>query len=52
MKNIFADACNKALDSTLCNEHEGKLYCKNCYAGKFGPNRTGLFNSKVEEPAA
>ena len=30
-KSCFkCNICNKSLDSTLCNENEGKIYCKVC----------------------
>jgi len=33
--------CNKRLDSTLCNENEGALFCKTCYGRKLGPKGYG-----------
>jgi len=30
--------CHKALDSSMLNENEGEIYCKNCYAKSFGPH--------------
>ena len=30
-------SCKRALDSTLCSEHHGELFCKTCYGRKFGP---------------
>ncbi len=33
--------CHKRLDSTTVTEHEGKIYCKACYAKKFGPGGYG-----------
>ncbi len=29
------------MDSTTVTEHEGKIYCKACYAKKFGPGGYG-----------
>jgi len=47
------EVCSKALDSTLCNEHEDKLYCKKCYGGKFGPKGYGACQSSImSEPDA
>jgi len=34
--------CNKRLDSTLCSEHAGVLYCKTCYSRKLGPKGYGF----------
>jgi cysteine/glycine-rich protein len=33
--------CNKRLDSTTVTEHDGKIYCKACYAKNFGPGGYG-----------
>lgn len=33
--------CQRALDSTTCSEHEGKIYCKGCHGKKFGPKGYG-----------
>jgi len=33
--------CSKRLDSTLCNENEGALFCKTCYGRKHGPKGYG-----------
>merc|ERR1712223_524535 len=35
-------SCNKRLDSTLCAEHDGKLYCKTCYGRLHGPKGYGF----------
>jgi len=35
-------SCNKRLDSTLCAEHAGKLYCKTCYGRLHGPKGYGF----------
>jgi len=35
-------SCNKRLDSTLCSEHQGVLYCKTCYGRKLGPKGYGF----------
>nr|KAG5699155.1 hypothetical protein BaRGS_014454 [Batillaria attramentaria] len=34
--------CNKALDSTSCNDHDGEIYCSSCYRKMFAP--TGVSN--------
>lgn len=34
--------CNKRLDSVNVNAHENALYCKQCYARKFGPKGYGF----------
>lgn len=34
--------CNKRLDSTLCAENKGTLYCKTCYGRKLGPKGYGF----------
>eukprot|EP00794_Sanderia_malayensis_P018195 gene18195-20010_t len=34
--------CSKKLDSTTCNDNEGKLYCKGCYGKNFGPKGFGF----------
>lgn len=34
--------CNKSLDSTNQNTHEGEIYCKNCYGKNFGPSGYGF----------
>jgi len=34
--------CNKRLDSINVNAHESALYCKQCYARKFGPKGYGF----------
>merc|ERR1712013_804197 len=37
-KSCFkCSVCNKRLDSTLCNENDGALFCKTCYGRKHGP---------------
>ena len=41
ISNTFAAMCNKRLDSTLCNENEGALFCKTCYGRKLGPKGYG-----------
>jgi len=42
-KSCFkCNICNKRLDSTLCNENEGKIYCKTCYSRKLGPKGYGF----------
>ncbi|CAL8092483.1 unnamed protein product [Calicophoron daubneyi] len=33
--------CNKTLDSYSVNDHDGALYCRNCYAKNFGPKVYG-----------
>lgn len=33
--------CNKLLEPSLITEHQGDLYCKNCYGKKFGPKGYG-----------
>ena len=30
------------LESTTVTEHDGDLFCKNCYAKKFGPKGVGF----------
>ena len=42
ISNTFAAMCNKRLDSTLCNENEGALFCKTCYGRKLGPKGYGF----------
>ncbi|CAF0851331.1 unnamed protein product [Rotaria sordida] len=34
--------CKKMLESTTLAEHEGNLFCKQCYARKFGPKGVGF----------
>ena len=34
--------CNKRLDSTLCNENDGKIFCKTCYSRRLGPKGYGF----------
>ncbi|KAJ8299432.1 hypothetical protein KUTeg_023492 [Tegillarca granosa] len=34
--------CNKLLDSTTCNDHDGEIFCKNCYSKSFGPKGYGF----------
>ncbi|CAG2169267.1 unnamed protein product [Oppiella nova] len=34
--------CNKRLDSVNVNAHDQALYCKQCYARKFGPKGYGF----------
>jgi cysteine and glycine-rich protein len=34
--------CHKRLDSTNATEHDGLLYCKQCYGRKFGPKGYGF----------
>lgn len=34
--------CNKALDSTNCNEHDVDLFCNGCYRKNFGPQGYGF----------
>merc|ERR1711946_55980 len=34
--------CNKMLDSTNANEHQGELFCRVCHARKFGPKGYGF----------
>ncbi|KAL8609546.1 hypothetical protein ACOMHN_000602 [Nucella lapillus] len=34
--------CNKSLDSTNCNDHEGEIYCNSCYRKDFGPKGYGF----------
>ncbi|RNA08070.1 cysteine and glycine-rich 2 [Brachionus plicatilis] len=33
--------CNKLLEPNILTEHQGDLYCKNCYGKKFGPKGYG-----------
>ncbi|CAF3866207.1 unnamed protein product [Rotaria sp. Silwood2] len=37
-----AGLCKKMLESTTLAEHEGNLFCKQCYARKFGPKGVGF----------
>ena len=39
--NVGIGVCNKRLDSTLCNENDGALFCKTCYGRKHGPKGYG-----------
>lgn len=34
--------CNKLLEPNILTEHQGDLYCKNCYGKKFGPKGYGF----------
>lgn len=34
-------SCNKLLEAKILNEHQGDLYCKNCYGKNFGPKGYG-----------
>ncbi len=34
--------CHKMLDSTIVAEHQGEVFCKTCYARKFGPKGYGF----------
>ncbi|CAF0724506.1 unnamed protein product [Brachionus calyciflorus] len=34
--------CKKMLESTTVAEHEGLVYCKQCYGRKFGPKGYGF----------
>jgi len=34
--------CGKRLDSTNVSHHDNALYCKQCYARKFGPKGYGF----------
>ncbi|KAK3103841.1 hypothetical protein FSP39_022365 [Pinctada imbricata] len=34
--------CNKLLDSTTCNDHDGEVFCKACYGKSFGPKGYGF----------
>lgn len=34
--------CNKKLDSTNSTDHEGEIYCKQCYGRKYGPKGYGF----------
>lgn len=36
------ELCNKFLDSTNANERDDQLFCKVCYARKFGPKGYGF----------
>ena len=38
---VLPGVCSKRLDSTLCNENEGCLFCKTCYGRKLGPKGYG-----------
>jgi hypothetical protein len=35
------NGCSKLLEPNILTEHQGDLYCKNCYARKFGPKGYG-----------
>ena len=37
-----AGQCNKSLDSTNCNDHDGEIYCNSCYRKTFGPKGYGF----------
>ena len=42
-KTCFAcGLCKKKLDSTNCTEHQGDIYCKQCYGRKYGPKGYGF----------
>ena len=32
----ISEECNKPLDSSNCNDHDGGIYCNSCYRKKFG----------------
>ena len=34
--------CKKMLESTTVAEHEGQVFCKQCYGRKFGPKGYGF----------
>ncbi|CAF0980048.1 unnamed protein product [Brachionus calyciflorus] len=34
--------CNKLLEPNILTEHQGDLFCKNCYGKKFGPKGYGF----------
>ncbi|XP_046335726.2 muscle LIM protein Mlp84B-like isoform X1 [Haliotis rufescens] len=34
--------CNKLLDSTSVNDHDGSLFCRSCYSKNFGPKGYGF----------
>lgn len=39
---FYCGLCLKRLDSTCSTEHEGDVYCKQCYGRKFGPKGVGF----------
>lgn len=36
--------CNKMLDSTNCNDHDGEIYCSPCYRKNFAPSGVTALN--------
>ena len=34
--------CRKMLESTTLAEHEGQIFCKTCYARRYGPKGYGF----------
>lgn len=35
-------SCNKLLETNILTEHQGNLFCRNCYAKSFGPKGVGF----------
>jgi len=42
--------CNKALDSTNCNDHDGQMYCNTCYRRNFGIHSAAMVASSPTAP--
>ncbi|CAF1525999.1 unnamed protein product [Rotaria sp. Silwood1] len=39
---LTCDMCKKTLETTTAAEHDGNVYCKQCYACKFGIHGVGF----------
>lgn len=42
LNKFFLGLCRKMLESTTVAEHEGQVFCKQCYGRKFGPKGYGF----------
>ena len=39
---MYLGLCKKMLESTTLAEHDGKVFCKQCYGRQFGPKGYGF----------